>query len=1024
MSERSEKRTALRNAVEELLAADFEARQLVKATNSPTVCKAWYLRRVGHSARSPIVDDIFALYDDLARDAMTIDNAVTAQIDRYIEGAIASGRLAVKSNLIVRKRVGRIFGFDRQDLAHPLITACLDRWDENLPTDYQADTRAITREDSDMATRPLMRRSVFAKGRHVVRNSHETAGAKLEKILSEHLRTGSLIRNRFGKLARDAYAHLIGVDRTTITVHLDILQKYEHLSGPIISETELKIPEIVQWFWESVKTKSVPLVGRRLHQDAIMTRFKITRSEYEGCQPLLDEVEFLNGKLEKMGYLGDENSKLFAVLVKKLPKASLGKDGYQYDRSALARSLGCSSHKFDTEPFRGAIKAAEADHRAMIEANPLWVCFPERAVSYASLVKIGWTEAIVTRICEVFKERFQAKKAIQRRRMAHAIELFFKKLANISVEAVRVAFAAVNARQPMLENQWKVVVDELGRTEGANVCNQFNIIIKMFGDDGVIPATSYRLKVREKRKGNGGRRSFAEVTADVPKADGSKKADTSNGSPELVSTVAQYVSFAQWVLLQKSDWEEEGDSFRGDDFLEVLQTEIEAWDGDLPKDPVQAISMIIKKRLALLSEAAKALFDQWKRHYEEGQELVQLGVDPSDYITILRAGRTKKGYWKALETYFPKNDRRSGLANLLRLIRDLYGGIVPISAEGDPLMRTLARRYGSLAEIQAYLIPHRDASAAALTMYLGESGCNLAVALTLYRDCIEPVDIYGYKKITGWKARAKGKPIVINLTEDSQALNALAWLAANNELARSAAPNDVKNHLFLARIQGTVSEINDAWFLNRFKRIVRSVKPLRYLALRPSMMRPSVLLCHALDGDGDLRVGLAYGQHEPAQTNVYQVRLPTKYIYDKLYAQFQKRIEAIILRMAGELRRGAKPSINSKAKSIGIGGVCAIGGCKELRCWNNCSNLAVLPEVGALADWQIWNRSLKEVRAEWETSRIERWEAMWLPFLCFTDVLGEKMKKQSNSLRRMWNEATALADRIMATEGFVMPRPF
>ena len=236
MSERSEKRATLRNAVEELLAADFEARQLVKSLNNPSVCREWYLRKVGLSTRSPIASDIFARYNDLARKAMAIDDTVVKQVDEYIESAMASGLLAVKTNSIVRKRIGRLFGFDRQDLAHPLIKSCLDRWDANLPADYQADTRAITREDADLASWPLMRRSVFAKGKYPVRNGRETAGAKLEKILSEHLRKDTFMRDRFGKLARDAYAGLIGVNPTNITAHLDILQNYERLSGPVISE--------------------------------------------------------------------------------------------------------------------------------------------------------------------------------------------------------------------------------------------------------------------------------------------------------------------------------------------------------------------------------------------------------------------------------------------------------------------------------------------------------------------------------------------------------------------------------------------------------------------------------------------------------------------------------------------------------------------------------------------------------------------------------------------------------------------
>jgi len=1024
MSKRSEKYAALRDAVEALLAADFERRQLVRAGRQLCVSREWYLRQVGLWTGSHFADDIFQRYDDLARNAMAIDKSLIARLDDYTEGAIASGTLAVRNGCIVRKRIGKIFGLVIKDLQHPLITSCLDRWDTKIPADYRADTRAITREDRDLASRPPIRQSVFAKGRFLHRNGKETAGVKLERILSEHLSNDTFIRNRFGLLSRDAYAQLAGISPANITAHLETLQKYERLSGPVLSNTERKIPDIVQWFWGLVKTKSLPLVGVRVSQEAVMQQFQISRRELEACQPLLDELARLNGELASMGYLGDENSKLLTALTKKLPSAKLGRDGYRFDRRALSHSLRCSSHKFEAEPFRNVIDEAETTHRARIETDPLWACFPERAFDFSGLVRIGWTEKLVGRVSEVFRDKSQTTKPTKRRRIAHAIVVFFTKLANISTEAVRLAFVAINARRSLTEPELQLALDEVGRSVTKNMRAFFNTIIVMFGDEGVIPATAHRLRVREKRTPKVGRPTFAEVTADASKGTIAGQADKLKGSPELTSTVVQYVSFARWVLLQKSDWEEDGDSFRGDDFLEVLQAEIEAWDGELPKDPVQAISMIIKKRLALVSEAAKALFDQWKGHYEEGQELVQLGADPGEYEAILRAGRSKKGYYQTLQTYFPKDDRRKGLANLLRLIRDRYDSIVPVASEGDRVMRLLSHRYGSLAEIQAYLIPHRDVSAAAITMYLAESGCNIAVALTLHRDCIEAVDIYGYKKITGWKARAKGKPIVINLPEDSIALNALAWLVENNEVARSAAPNDVKKHLFLARIQGTVSETTEAWFLSRFKRIVRSIKTLRYLPLRPSMMRPSVLLCHALDNDGDLRVGLAFGQHDERTTGTYQVRLPTKYIYDQLYARFQERIQAIIRRMASELRSGLKPSIDSRAKPIGIGGVCAIGGCKELRCWNNCSNLAVLPEVNALADWQIWNRSLKEVRAEWEASRIERWEAMWLPFLCFTDVLGETMKKQSNALRKMWGEATKRAEQMMSTEGFVMPRPF
>jgi hypothetical protein len=326
--------------------------------------------------------------------------------------------------------------------------------------------------------------------------------------------------------------------------------------------------------------------------------------------------------------------------------------------------------------------------------------------------------------------------------------------------------------------------------------------------------------------------------------------------------------------------------------------------------------------------------------------------------------------------------------------------------------------------VQAYLIPHRDAHAAAITMYLAESGCNPAVARTLYWDCIEETDMHGFCKITGYKARARGKPIVINLPQDSKAVEALCWLRDNNNIARQNASKNIRDLLFITRIGNEVVNVSAAWLLANFKNIVASISDLAGLKITPVMLRPSVLLRHALENDGDLRVGLAYGQHEPGETGSYQVRLPTKYIYDQLYSQFQKRFQKIVLGMAARLRGEEQSALPSSAKPIGIGGVCATGGCDKLDCWNSCSNLVVIPEINALADWQIWNRSLKEVRSEWEQNKIERWEAMWLPFLCFTDVLAVKMEQGSNELSRLWDAATKRAEELMSSAGFVMPRPF
>jgi hypothetical protein len=949
MSVRSESTTALRGAVEELLAADFSQRRLVRYPKHDRVSRAWYLKRIGCKPTSRFAEDIFKKYDDLAHSAMRIDDTLIGRLDEYFERALANRTLAIKNGAVVRKRIGAVFGFPDTILDVPGIKARLDVWDARLPMDYRPDTRAITREDVERISNPPVSWSVFSTAVHEERNNTRSAGSKLREVLSEHLKTGAFIRGPSGRLARNEYAKLIGVHRDTISAHIHVIQEYERLAGPIESDVERKIPEIERWFEYLLSTNTVPLRKGKLLVAALMERFELSREKIEGSQILRDKIEEFNQTLLHRGYLGAKDAELYALLQKLLTKPKLGKDGYSFDRTRLSQTAGCSHGKLLRSPFRELIATAEDDHRANIERDRHWVCFPERAVDLGWLVRLGWSTEVVERICIVLKDRFSAATPIKRRRFCKEAGRFFKKLATQMTKSGRAAFLAINQRRSLADQDWREVLEALGKGGNRNSRAYINSIVDVFSSGGVLPVSSHRLKTKEKRQQKFGRPTLAEVAPTFPETAPKNVAP----EPALVSTpvaaaAGQYVSFARWILLQKSSLtEEDGAAFRGDDFLAVLQSEVAGWDGELPKDPAQAISLIIKKRVALIHEAAKNIFDRWRSHYNEGQHLLSSGADPDEYEAILTAGRSADNYWQTLERYFPRANRVVGLANALRFFRERYDGIVPSQSEADHVVRLLSTRYCSRIDLQAYLVPHRDAVATALTLYLAESGCNIAVALGLFDDCIGEPDIYSFQKVTGYKERANGKRIDIDLPIDSVALDALRWLRDNNGVARAAAPKDVQGLLFLTHIQSSVSGINEAWFLHRFKRIIRAIPALERLPLTPAMIRPSVILCHALDNDGDLRVGLAFAQHDPNTTGVYQVRLPTKFIYDQLYARFQRRIETITLRMAEDLRAGQQPGLGAAARPIGIGGVCTIGGCGELNCWNNCSNLAVLPEVNA-----------------------------------------------------------------------------
>lgn len=1010
------------SALEAMLTLHLSERDLMPVINGTRIDRGWYVSAVGLPDRRPAAE-IFDRFDQLAQEAMKIDDVFLAAVDQHLSTAIAQRTLATKKGEMIRQRIKDWFGWPRWVLKTPLVVSRLDYWDAELARRaYVSDWKAVALERKRWASSPPSKWSVFRARVSTRYTAGETSVAHFRAVLEKHLKAGSLLRNGDGTLSLTSYAELAGISNVT-SAHREILREFQRRAGPVISDVEQKLPKISDWFRSCVCSRTLPVHNNgRIDVTALRQRFSISMGRLKSSQALRDLIESFNKELIRINYRRADDFFLEKKLLKALPDATLQTNGLAIAVTTLARRLKCSHRILQRPPFKEHVEKANERHIANVADDPAWAYFPKhRAVDFRPLIKAGWSSAIIGVICKALKDNLSGVKRARRNALMPVIIQFLTKLATSKVKCVRSAFDAVNQRGNVSDHDWILAIDELGRGLNGNSTKHVNFIIDLLVRAQVFPAIRHRLSIPSRVKIHGNR-TVAEV---VPKS--SKGAVATIGT-ETMPVARLYVSFANWVLLQKSSWNETED-FRGDSFLSVLQAEIEKWTGELPKDPVQAISKIIGRRLTLIVESAERRFEFWRRHYLDGQKLRSEGVDLTSYADILFGSDLDNNeYRQALSRYFSSEpvQKRQGLANLVRLAHDRFGGLVPRDREIEGRFFVhRCKQYGiSVDDLQAYLTPHREAFSAAMTIYMVESGCNVAVARTLFHDCIEETDIHGFRKITGYKARARGKPIVINLPEDSKALQALCWLRDNNEIARDAAPQAIRDLFFIAVVRREVVEISPEWFLASFKRIVGYVSDLAELGITPVMLRPSVLLRHALDNDGDLRVGLAYGQHEPGQTGVYQVRLPTKFIYDQLYSQFQKRIQKIILGMAARLRADEAPSLGPDAKPIGLGGVCAVGGCSELTCWKNCSNLVVVPEVNALADWQIWNVSLREVRSEWERDRIERWEAMWLPFLCFTDVLAAKMQQGSNALSRLWDDATQRAKELMSTDGFVMPRPF
>ena len=93
----------------------------------------------------------------------------------------------------------------------------------------------------------------------------------------------------------------------------------------------------------------------------------------------------------------------------------------------------------------------------------------------------------------------------------------------------------------------------------------------------------------------------------------------------------------------------------------------------------------------------------------------------------------------------------------------------------------------------------------------------------------------------------------------------------------------------------------------------------------------------------------------------------------------------------------------------------------EIESCIGCPNMIVVNHPETVADLIQWNRVLNARGAEWEVERPERWEQKWLPWLIFTEVVLEQMKRGPNA--RVYERALVLvAEREKA--GISVPEPW
>jgi hypothetical protein len=869
---------------------------------------------------------------------------------------------------------------------------------------------------------------------------------KLRSLLEADRSTG-IPAAKEGKVNRSHYARQLGCTPGALSKYVHVFSEYEKelsiTTGPMRHFADMRI-----WLENAYTSKQLRFDGTILERDTFSKHFKLRGGNFivrhEAIRNLFQEFD---ARAKSEGYVSAEKQtdldRLTAALAS---QPALNKDRLTINRTALAERLAFRDVSFREPAFQSLILAKEADILHSAKESKINPYFHNRVYAFDALSPI-WSDRFLERVGDRFfvaysgKSPDHAKKAYLQLFDAFSFigrteNKYCQQVLRQAIESGRIhdgdawEEALHLYRAHVLSH---VETGAIGADSADGIIGVLRSTLEIFAPN-VVPETSAPLPgIRLARFRSGHLRSVAEANA---KAETTTKVDYAQFAREHLRAVNNTFG----VLLEAGESES---------FLESLSAEF-VHTSSPPSDIPTAVRLLLERRLDLLQNKAVAILDDAVEAYEHGQEILAMScIDPEDferkYFGLTPGDRRRR---PVLRAHFPelenasKEDATLGIANLLRLIEHQYSGIPPEGGGNQvgPRGQFFAKRYleyGGLRTIQPMLIPAPEVVGAVLTLYLIESGANVSVGRTLEGDCLETSDLEGHKRITGNKARAKGKPIIVDLPEHSPAIRAISWIRSASGRLRSCAGDD-SDRLLLMRLGGRVQLMTPHWYTDWFKRFAASIPALSALRLTPNMLRPSVLLHASLSNDGRLATGLAIGQHGLAVSQGYQIKLPTRLLYDANIRRFQAAFETLVV--SGVENAAKKLGITeeefsarlSNMRPTGLGTFCrdqrgrpgetSAGKCTTLDCWNDCPHLLIVAEVDSIAALQIWQSSLRSVQPEWERDRPERWDEVWLPWLCLTDVVSEKMARGPQL--KVWNEAMKLAAEITSRPNFVYPKPW
>uniref|UniRef100_Q07PN2 Uncharacterized protein n=1 Tax=Rhodopseudomonas palustris (strain BisA53) TaxID=316055 RepID=Q07PN2_RHOP5 len=867
---------------------------------------------------------------------------------------------------------------------------------------------------------------------------------RLRALLDRDAQGGGIVACRGDLINRAHYARLLGVTPSLLSanykaVFAEYEAKHQIATGPLANLDAMRA-----WLEKAYNSGELGLRDGRIDRSAFMAHFRIkggcALTKYSRIRKLFEGVE---RQAREEGYIPKLRRDELEKVKTWLRRPVLNKDHLTINRQALIAAVGIKLNRLRDRPFAEVIATWEAKRLEQAQHSLIDPYFHGRVFTFSSLKNL-WPREFLERVGSRFKLEISGAAAGSAKRLYLMLFDALEWIGQSQSRACRAVVTDAKANGRILDGHaWEEAIYSLRESLIDHS------VSKKVSVDGRIASLRRVLDALESG------RLTPKISGQLPgikmasrRDKGHLKSVAEAQPTSLNGVIDPYVRFARDQF--ESACRLTGSQFERaevDGFITSIADELMR-QTKLPSDPVKAIVAVLEKRIAALQNQAEKIFEASRAKCAEGRQLLKQADIDSVAFERSYLGNELNKYEKRclLREVFPYPVDGSDLArdrttaNLLRLLSDRFAGSPPATNRPVPgYGQFFQKRYlelGGLSHLEGFLLPNAGTCGAVLTLYLCESGANIEVGRTLDRECAESSDQAGSVRITGHKARAAGKPIFVDLPADDVAVTALKWWKKETEFLSPLANGD-SDRLFIMRIGARIQLMTPHWFTFWFKEFAATTPGLEGLYLLPSMIRPSVLLLAALRNDGRLQVGRAIAQHGVPATQGYQQKWPTKLIYESLIRRFQTDFETLLVHgFPGGAGRLGQSEIEMQARldrvvPSGLGTFClnALNAegqkdkrCKTMSCWDNCPHLLIVAEVEGIAALQLWRESLRSAAGEWERDRPERWQEVWLPWLCLIDVVEAKMAR--GPMLKIWRVASKRVTELKNSPNFIPHRPW